>query len=281
MASFDEVIPPGQAGKVSAQLKTENYRGPVEKVITVTSSDSSRPSVSLRLKARIVGSVEVLPRPGLQFPAGVNFDYAGKLVIRKDETESGDLKVTDLTTTAPWLVATSRKVEQPEVLGEGLPAGQPGDYIIDVSVADDAPRTQGGFQVRFKTGLPREPEVTVPVSVVLQNAMRIVPTFLFLPPQREETTPATGVLTAMVRPGLSKEPLRATASPEAFSVRVEPDGPRKYKAMVTWTPKGPDTAKEGNVVFRLGEESTTVLVRVGDGKATFARPQPIPSSASK
>lgn len=262
MASYDEVIPPGQAGKVTAQLKTENYRGTVEKLITVTTNDPANASLTLRLKATIVGSVEVLPRPGAAFPSGMGWDYSGTLIVRKDPTESGDLQVQELATSVPWLVAKARKVESTIPAAGGMPEARPGDYLLEISVAEDAPRTAGGFQITFKTGLAREPSVTVPVSVVLQTPMRIMPSPLYLPPP-DAGKGTQGILSAMLRPGLGKEKLTAEASPASFRVSLEPDGTRKYRALVTWLPAGENPPTEGNIVFRVGEESQTVLVRVG------------------
>ncbi len=277
MASFDEVIPPGQVGKVTAQLKTENYRGPVEKVITVTSNDPTNPSVSLRLKANIVGSVQILPRPGLAFPAGMAWDYSGKVLIRKDNTESGTLAVSDVATTVPWLTAKARKVEKTEAAAGGLPEAQTGDYVIEVAVSDEAPQVSGGFSVTFKTGLTREPDMSLPVSVVLQTPMRVMPSPLFLPQPTAEGKGTQATLSIAVRPGLAKQPLTATVSPDAFSVTVEPDGLRKYKTNVVWKPSGPDTPTEGNVVFHVGEETSTVLVRIGNGltRPSAVRPNPV------
>lgn len=279
MASFDQAIPPGQVGKVTASMKTENYRGQVEKSITVTTDDPTKSVVNLRIKANVVGSIVILPRPGLAFPTGLSWDYSGKLIVRKDETETGELKVTDVTSTASWLQVRARRVDTSEPAAEGIPATMPGDYVLDVSVADDAPKTQGGFTLKFKTGLPREPEATIPVSVILQNPMRVSPSPLFLQPPTDPAKETTGVLTATLRPGLSKETLKATASPEAFSVKVDPDGPRRYRATVSWKPNGTDAPKEGSVVFRVGEESLTVLVRVADPKAAFVRSPMRPAGA--
>ncbi len=279
MASFDEAIPPGQVGKVTAAVKTENYRGQVEKSITVTTDDPTKSTVQLRIKANVVGSVVVLPRAGLAFPAGMNWDYSGRLLVRKDETEKGELKISDVTTSAPWLIAKARKAEDNEPAAEGAPAAQPGDWILDVSVAEDAPKSQAGHTVKFKSGLPREPEVTIPVSVVLQNAIRVTPTPLYIPPPTDPAKEATGQLTALLRPGLGKETLKASASPEAFSVKVEPDGTRKFKPTVMWKLNGADTPKDGNVVFRVGDESLTVLVHVADAKSVFLRQQP-PATAA-
>jgi len=282
VASFDQAIPPGKVGKVSASVRTENYRGQVEKTITVTTDDPTKSVVTLRIKANVVGSIVMLPRPGLAFPTGLNWDYSGRLILRKDETEKGELAVSDVTTSAPWLVVRTRRIESPEPAAEGIPATMPGDYVLDVSVSEDAPKTQGGFNVKLKTGLPREPEVSIPVSVILQNPMRVTPSPLFLSPPADPSKLATGTVTAILRPGLSKDSLKATASPEPFSVKMEPDGARRYRATVAWKPNGPDTAKEGTVVFRAGDESLTVQVRVGDPKAAFLKPpaRPAPSPAS-
>ena len=280
MASFDEVIPPGQVGKVTAQLHTDNYRGPVEKVITVTSTDPINPAVTLRFKANIVGSVQILPRPGLSFPAGMAWDYSGKVLIRKDQTEKGELKLTDVATNVPWLTAKARKVEKIEPPVDGLPDAEPGDYVLEVAVSDDAPQVAGGYPVTFKTGLEREPEMTLPVSVVLQTPMRVMPSPLFLPQPQDESKGTAATLSVALRPGLGKQPLTATVSPDSFTVSLEPDGPRKYKANVVWKPAGPDTPTKGNVVFRVGEESQTVLVRIGNGlRPAAAKPTPDKSGA--
>ena len=165
MASYDEAIPPGQAGKLTVTVKTERYSGEVQKGIAVTTSDPESANVQLTVKMKVVSSVIILPRPGLAFPTGADRSYSGKLLVRKESTETGELEITELATTVPWLVAKARKVEAPEPAAGGLPAALAGDYVLDVSVADDAPRGQSEQQVKFKTGLARKPEVEIPVAV--------------------------------------------------------------------------------------------------------------------
>lgn len=279
MASYDEVIPPGQAGKVTATVKTENYRGPVEKSITVTTNDAKQPTFQLRIKATITGSVVLLPGHGLSFPSGANWNYSGRLLIRKDETETGGLKISDVTSSAPWLRASARRVEEVEPAAQGLPEARPGDYILDVSVDGAPPKGQPSQRVKFKTSLTREPEVTVPVSVVVPAGLTVVPSTITLaqPKPGEE---ATGALTATIRPGLEKEKLEAVASPDAFQVKLEPVGPRRYKAIVSWNPNAEAAATQGTIIFRLGkEESVTVLVRVGQAHASAAATRPVGSTS--
>jgi hypothetical protein len=272
VASYDEAIPPGQAGKITATLKTEAARGPIEKSITVTSNDDSRGPVNLRLRAQVVGSVEFLPRAGLLLPAGAQWEWSAKLLVRKDETEKGELKISDVTASVPWLKATATPVTEPLPAAEGLPLAFPGDWIMSVEVTDEAPKVQGGFQVKFKTGLTREPEATLPVSVVIQHPMRAVPLALQLqaPPAGGEVS---GTVTLSLRPGLDKEVPTATVSPDAFTVRLEPAGHRKYAVRVGWRPDpaAPEsTPRQGAVILKAADQQLTVQVRVSEARAAAA-----------
>lgn len=271
MASYDEAIPPGKVGKVTAQLKTEHYRGPVEKTITVTSSDPQNPSLTLHLKANVVGSVEILPAAFMQFPTPVTWAFSGRLVVRKEGSETGELKITDLTTTAPWLIAKAHKLEQPEPPKDGEIPTQAGDWIVDVSVSDAAPVGPSGQQVTFKTGLGREPQVVVSVSVVLQEALEVVPKSVLLRvgPGAHE---AQGIFSVMVRPGLVGETVKATVSPDAFGVTLAREDEHRYTGTVRWMGKGENPERSANVVLSVGGETVSVPVRVVDRRVPPARP---------
>jgi hypothetical protein len=285
VASFDEAIPPGQVGKVSAAMKTEGMRGMMEKSITVTTNDPALATVFLRLKATVVGSVVLQPRPGLMFPWGAQWEWSSKILVRKEDTETGELKITDVKPDVPWLLARATAVRETLPPAEGLPMAFPGDWILEVTVGEDAPKTQGGHNVKFKTGLSREPEVTVPVSIALHHPLRAVPNALYLPEPSAGAAAVTGTITTLLRPGLAKETVTAAASPEAFSVKVEPEGVRKFKATVVWTRDpalGDATPKQGNVVLRVGDDSQTVLVRVGAGDRAATPPlTPRPSGGAR
>ena len=274
VASFDESIEPGMTGKISATVKTENFRGPIEKNVAVTSNDTVKGTVQLRIKAQVVGSIEFVPRPGLAFPAGTGWEWSSKLIVRKDPTETGELKISEVTPSVPWLSAKATQVTESLPAAEGLPDAVPGDWILDVAVTDDAPRTQGGFQVKLKTGLPREPEATLPISVVLQQPLRAVPNALYLPSPKGASYEAVATIDALLRPGLAKETVTATVSPAPFSVKVEPAGNKKFKATVTWKPGKDELAsapRQGAVILRVGEESVSVPVRIDPDPSVAAK----------
>lgn len=60
MAEYDQVIPPGQAGKISATLNTKKYRGRLNKSIMVSTNDPSQEKVTLYMRCSVLG-VKVLP----------------------------------------------------------------------------------------------------------------------------------------------------------------------------------------------------------------------------
>lgn len=276
MAAFDAAIPPGSAGKVTASVHTDNLRGPIEKAITVVSSDAEHPMMQLRLKANVVGSVEILPFWQILFPTAPEWGYTQRVVIRKDKSETGELAVTGLTTTSPWLTAKASRVTEatpaptvPAVAIKGRPSSpipppvpQPGDWVIDVGFTEEAPSGQSGQQIRFKTGLGREPEVAIPVSVVIQQPMHFWPENLSLPLDTAEETSGTNTFHVALRPGLAGKVPEARATPEGYSVTLKPDGERLYEGTVVWTARDGKTEKNGQVIVTVGGESGVLPLRV-------------------
>ena len=70
MASFDEAILPGQAGKVTASIRTDGYSGPISKPIAVRTNDPARPALTLTLRATVVASVNFYPGRNLVLSVG-------------------------------------------------------------------------------------------------------------------------------------------------------------------------------------------------------------------
>jgi hypothetical protein len=303
--TFDASIAAGGTGKVTAVLDTGSLSGPQERLIALTTNDPASPSRILRLKVKVAGSIEVLPRPYLSFPNYPSWGFEAKLLIRAAGSDRAALKLEEPATSVPWLVARARKVEKPEPLPGGLPAAASGDWILDVSVTDAAPVGQSRQEVRIRTGLPTQPELTLMVGVAIQKALQADPPSLVLnvPPGSRE---AMALFTVIVRPGAPLDPakpagaptggdqdgkgaagsraespaapgadeavrsggtVQAFASPEPFSVTLEPAGERRYRAVVGWKGDDARAARAGSVVLTLGGETLAVPVRVVDHPA--------------
>lgn len=261
VASFDKTIEPGKVGKITANVKTDAFRGPIAKSLSVTTNDPSNSMLSLEVKANVVGSVEILPSPFLALPTTSDFEYQSQLLIRRDRTEQGELAITDVTTSVPWLTASARRVTEAEPATQTRPNAAPGDWILEVSAKEDAPAITGSQHVTFKTGLHREPTVTIPMAVSFMQPMLANPTSLVMVVP-EGTSTAKGAFTLGTRPGLSHDPVTARAEPDSFSVTLEPTKQRRYKANVVWNAKDGTAPLDGTVTLLAGKESLTVPVRV-------------------
>jgi hypothetical protein len=67
VAEFDKLIAPGSSGKVTATVRTANFKGPITKSITVSTNDPDHASVMLQISADISVPFEVLPSDTVSF----------------------------------------------------------------------------------------------------------------------------------------------------------------------------------------------------------------------
>jgi len=263
VASFDEVVPPGKAASIKASVHTANYKGPIGKQITVTHDDKSQGPVTLTLSANIVGSVEVLPFPALQLARRRRgFATPALLLVRKDQSEAGTMAFADLTASVPWLKIGSRAVTAAEAPVEGLPAAQPGDIVISVQAAESAPIGSHVEQVTFKTGLPREPLVTIPVTVFVQPPLAVQASELILNVTPEARDTATGQVLGTIRDDVDPKSVTVTSDNPAFSPRFEATSAQAFRVIVDWSGKGKHPKTETVVHVRAGKASVDVPVRV-------------------
>ena len=264
MASFDEVVPPGKAGKLKASVHTQNYRGAIVKSITVSHDDPSQPAIVLTVKANVVGSVDILPYPALALaPRLKGFGSPARLLVRKDPTETGILAVSDVSASAPWLEVAARVVTAVEPAVEGLPQAQPGDVALSVQVTGVPPTGIHAETVTFKTGLTREPNVSIPVHVTVRAAVMVQPRDLILNPVPGDPDRASGEAYATVRDDLDPRTVTVASDDPAFSVRVDPAGERAFHLYVDWSGKGGSTQQTAtSIEIRVAGETVTLPVRV-------------------
>jgi hypothetical protein len=271
VASFDEVVPPGKAGSIKASVHTASYKGPIGKQVTVTHDDKSQGPIQLTLQANIVGSVDVLPFPALQLAKKRRgFATPALLIVRKDATEKGSLEFAELGASAPWIKTSSRKVTAAEDPVEGLPAAQPGDIVVSVQVQGEPPVGNHSETISFKTGLPREPKVSVPVTVYIPAALTFQPQELTLVPAPGSTDHATGEVLTAIRDDIDIKNVTVKSDSPAFTVRIDPSGSQAFRLFVDWTRKGKHPATETKIHARAGKESVDLPVRVNDAGSKSA-----------
>ena len=89
MASFDEVIPPGKAGHVTAKLDTTKLHGAVGRGITVRTDDPAKPALFLTVRGEIVGGVTILPDEVLQLNNHTSGPTSGTVLVTRGAGETG------------------------------------------------------------------------------------------------------------------------------------------------------------------------------------------------
>lgn len=268
MASFDEVIPPGKAGTIKASIHTAAYKGPIGKQITVTHDDKSQGPFQLNVSATIVGSVEILPFPALQLARKRRgFATPALLLVRKDATEQGTFALTGLSASAPWLKVSARMVTSDEQPLEGLPAAKAGDVVISVQAAPDTPIGNHSENLTFKTGLTREPEVSVPVTVYVQAPITLQPPELVITELPSAPGKASGQVLGAFRDDVDGKSIAAASDSNAFVVRVESSGATAFRLFVDWTAKGKHPALATKIHVKAGKEKVDLPVRVTSSRA--------------
>jgi len=217
----------------------------------VHSNDPVRPRLTLTLRVEVLGSVSVLPQEVLFMRSRPGEPMVARGLIRQDPTEKGGiLEVSDVEVSEDWLVASVERLFEAQPRGGGLPAGRAGDWRLEVHFRDDEPVFgRRRANVSFRTGLPRQPSVELPVIVNLQAPVNFSKPQLTMRPTSGGMTGDPMVVS--VRRGLDPSQLRVEARPSSLEVEIEPSGERMFKVGVGW--KGEDRP-EALLIFHVGDE---------------------------
>jgi len=144
-------------------------------------------------------------------------------------------------------------VEDARPEGGGLPEAFPGDWIVEVAVRSLPVYGRSEEFLRIATGLPREPEVLVPIVLELTTPVNLSAEMVSLSPGRSSET-----IFLSIRDGADPSLLRVDSEHDGLALELEPAGGRFFKLRVTGAP-----TLEGSpatVRFRLGLESVDLPV---------------------
>jgi hypothetical protein len=239
---------------VVVKLDTSRLRGRVVKSTTVQTNDPEKPQITLLVEVEVQTSVVILPQEILFLRKKEGAPPVGRVLVRQDEGEdSGTLEVRDVRASVDWLQVSAKPMDV-TVSAEGLPPGRKGDWLIEVRFAGAPRYGRSRETVTFRTGLSKQPEVTLAVWVDLSPPVN-APERIVLKPAA--TGGAEQDLVLSVRAGLDPAGLKADAEPPELTVELEPAGARFYRVHVGWG--GGDLASAA-VTFTVGDESLRVPV---------------------
>ena len=246
-------------GYINVTLDTQKITGKTNKQISIYSNDPRALETSVLLRAEVVGSALLIPFDRLKLTnVGQRQDRKRRLLIRKDPTETGELRVTDLKASVSWIATSLLPIETEMSLGRGFPPGKPGDYLLEIDFVNQPPNGVSKAEVTFKTGLPRFPQMTVPVNVeyaapVIMNRKEIV-----LPAGTTDVYRDSVLLT--VRRGLDPSTLNIDSEIDQLQTALEQVGERHFKLFLTWNG---DAFEAGALKASVGGYHAELPVRVG------------------
>jgi hypothetical protein len=254
VTAYDEVIPPGGVGYVTATVLTETLDGPVGQGVSLTTNDPTRPVTFLVVRAEVVTAVRVLPEKPIVLRSQASELPVRRVIRRSANAGHGFFFVAGLRASAPWIDVRARKVRAREEASEGLPAVTPGDWILEVRLEGQPVYGKRHETIEFKTGLERQPQVKLDVQADLLPPVILPVERLFLQTHEEQ---AAETLSFSVREGLDPASLRVSAAPEGLTVQLESGDGQAMTARVRWSGGKLD---DGQLDFRIAGERFQVPV---------------------
>jgi hypothetical protein len=242
-------------------VKTAGYHGKVTKTIALKSDDPVRPDVTLKVKMNLVGSALVLPAKTMLLRHRRDQPTTGRLLIRKDPTETGSLNVTEVASSEPWLAVRMRKVEAEEPMERGIIA-VPGDFMLEFEVPLKPKAGLHRAEVTFRTGLPREPVMSIPITVTARAFGAASIQRLSLRRMTAEG-PIAGQMTFKLLGGQGADTVKVEVSPDRYIAEVKVLNPGQLQVQVSQDPDmdNGEPLPEGVLRFTQGGETVSVPVQ--------------------
>jgi hypothetical protein len=169
VAKFDQSIPPGAAGVVTAEVHTEAFRGPIAKDVTVLTNDPANPSIVLTLRADVRPLVDAAP-------GYVHFVHVqgAAAPTSKQTVWSGDqaeLAVLAVESPLPAITVAFR----PAADGERSPDGRGRQWVLTATLDSEAPPGPLSGDLVVRTNHPQQPTLLLPLAGYVRPRLMVSP----------------------------------------------------------------------------------------------------------
>lgn len=246
VADFDKVIKPGQTGKVTANLDTAAFAGPIAKPVTIETNDPSNPTAQLTIQAMVKPYVEAYPAGFVRYNM-IQGDAETQAVTLYSEEEE-PFQIVKVEAPQPWIRVEHKKIEDPtQIVATAGRAGQ-AQYRLNVTVGGpDAKIGPIAEKIHIVTNSKHQPEYWLSVSGVIRPSYRIEPSGINF----GEVTPADSAATRSVilRSNNIKQPETfVVTKAESTTPSVKADvKPTQNKGEYEVTLQVAKTAKSGDI----------------------------------
>lgn len=257
LADYDEIIAPGESGEIRVTVHTKSLNGEVARAVAVDTNDPNQARLNLVIRVVVRASVAILPAANARLSNVRKGAGRVLLLVKKDPSENGELRIHDLRASVPWITLESRRLTANRPAGDGIPTGRVNDWIIEMGIGETAEYGSRNERISFSTGLEREPEISFPVGVVVRPPVHTsVQQVTIVPGQPVEP------LLLVVRRGLDVATLQVEADPDSLDIEVTKTGPRHFKVELQW--EGGESV-EGSLSIRIADKRPFLLPVVRKG----------------
>jgi hypothetical protein len=165
---YDKVIKPGAEGKITLNVETKNFQGPISKTALVVTDDPTTPQMTIFLTANVKPFIEALPFGFFRVQALTGETASAELFLVSDEP---DFKPTKAEVDAPYLkVSLVPAAEKERIAGRN-----PNQYKVTLTAEPNAPEGLLGGHVKVTTGIKKQPEFDVAISGFVKPTVSVTP----------------------------------------------------------------------------------------------------------
>jgi hypothetical protein len=239
VASFDKAVPPGQEGKITLSVKTDNMSGKFNKSATIPSNDPKNPTMRIKLSGEIKQYIGITPSSRL-YLTGFEGEVITKSVTITNNQDT-PLKITKVTSDIDDKIDYELKTLVKEK-----------EYELTVKNGKDLQGISRGT-ITLTTNSEKKPTLEIKVSINLRGELVVSPTAIYfgninLTSKEEKAPPLT--LTKYVTVTKEKgDPIKikkVTSSSNLIQTKVETKEEGKRFTITVSLDK--DKLKEGSTI---------------------------------
>jgi hypothetical protein len=213
---YDRSIAAGGRGEIAALVDVSTFVGPIAKYLTVRTNDAANPSVTLTIKAQIRPDVQAHPGYARFLTVVGQEEMKAEQVVWSSNHD--DFVIESANSPYRHLAVAVREAEE----GEERPEGQGRQWVVEMTLARNAPVGPMADHVSLTTNHPDRPMMRIPVSGFVRPILAVSPPFVDFG-ERE----MTGPVTASVRvTNFSEQEINITSATSDLAelvIEIDPD----------------------------------------------------------
>lgn len=247
VAEYDQEIAPGGQGRVTAVVDTSSFRGPIAKPVIVFTDDPKNPSLRLTIRAHVLPFVDVVP--GWVRYQHVRGAPSQRVTQNLWATGGRSLEILGVESSLDAVATEFRRATRQEL----HPDGPDEQWLVEMTLASDAPIGPVVGSVVVRTDHPESSEVEIPVAGYVKPVVSVAPDAIRLGTfDRDETRRASLVVTDN-----GDEPIAivgAESELEGLTAEVEERREGQYQILLTLAPGLPSGPVNSLLEIRFEDE---------------------------